>query len=208
MNFKNSLSMSIQNIFCILKSRSKPTYPLRFSEGAVTTIQTHLVKRPETAFQVKLEREKEHTRVRVGYDRKKGIKTIHSYPIELDIAKEDEICLEGSMIDWDSEKHEFKIYPDVNLEIEYNVILNYFEIRIDRDVFENDKVRVYTKTTGFPSWFPVRENILEINKVTIKGRIWKLNLTNRYQSEEILKIESSIADEVLDYFSDFPRRQG
>lgn len=208
MNFKNSLSMSIQNIFCILKSRSKSTYPLRFSEGAVTTIQTHLVKRPETAFQVKLEREKEHTRVQVGYDRKKGIKTIHSYPIELDIAKEDEICLEGSMIDWDSEKHEFKIYPDVNLEIEYNVILNYFEIRIDRDVFENDKVRVYTKTTGFPSWFPVRENILEINKVTIKGRIWKLNLTNRYQSEEILKIESSIADEVLDYFSDFPRRQG
>ncbi|EMO94244.1 hypothetical protein [Leptospira interrogans] len=207
MNFKNSFSMSIQNIFYILKNRRNTIYPLRFSEEAVTTIRTHLLDRFETAFQVKLERKHEHTKVQVGYDRKKGIKTIHTYPVELEIAKEDEICLEGSMIDWDSEKHEFKIYPDVDVEIEYNGILNHFEMQVNRNVFSNDKVRVYTKTTGFPSWFPVRENILEINKVKIKGRIWKLTLEDWCQPEEIMKIESSIANEVLDYFSDFPKRQ-
>ncbi|UOG31194.1 hypothetical protein [Leptospira noguchii] len=203
----NSLLVSIQNLFCILKNRSKLIYPLRFSEGAVSTIRTHLIKRPETAFQVKLERKHEHTKVQVGYDRKKGIKTIHSYPIELEISKEDEICLEGSMIDWDSEKHEFKIYPDVDLEIKYNVILNRFEIQVNRSVFEDNKVRIYTEATGFPSWFPLRDRILKINKVIIRGRIWKLTLMDRYQSEENMKIESSIVNEILDYFSNFPIRQ-
>ncbi|EMJ94185.1 hypothetical protein LEP1GSC193_2689 [Leptospira alstonii serovar Pingchang str. 80-412] len=196
--------MPIKVILNIFKRRLNFALPLRFSEEAVTAIRAHLVDRPESAFQVRIERKDGHTNVQVGYDRKKNLKTAHSYPVLVEIAEEDEICLEGSRIEWNRENNEFLIYPDVDLEIEYQIFLNRFKIRINRNVFKDDRTRTYANRSEFPDWFPIRAGELGISKVKIKGRIWTLTLVDRYKTKEILEIESSVADGILDYFSNFP----
>ncbi|EMJ62649.1 hypothetical protein [Leptospira sp. P2653] len=188
------------------KAHRNTIFPLRFSEEAVAVIRAHLANRPESSFHLRIERKGGHANVQVGYDRKKNLNTKHTYPIMIEITEEDEICLEGSRIDWRSEKQEFCIYPDVDLDIEYQNILNRFKIRVNRNVFRNDKARIYRGVSEFPNWFPLRVRKLEISKVKIQGIIWILTLANRHEPEEILKIESTIADEILDYFSDFPVR--
>ncbi|EMY78927.1 hypothetical protein LEP1GSC060_0877 [Leptospira weilii serovar Ranarum str. ICFT] len=196
--------MSIKIIPGIFKRRLNFVLPLRFSQEAASLIRAHLADRPESAFQVRIERKNGHTNVQVGYDRKKNLKTVHSYPVLVEISEEDEICLEGSKIDWNSENNEFIIYPDVDLEIEYHIFLNRFKIRTNRNVFKSDRTRTYSNRSEFPNWFPIRAGELGISKVKIQGRIWTLTLVDRHKAEEILKIESSIADGILDYFSDFP----
>ncbi|AXR60837.1 hypothetical protein [Leptospira mayottensis] len=188
------------------KAHRSSILPLRFSEEAVAVIRTHLANRPESSFHLRIERKGGHASVQVGYEQKKNLNTIHAYPIKIEISEEDEICLEGSRIDWKPEKQEFYIYPDVDLDIEYQNILNRFKIRANRNVFRNDKARIYRDPSEFPNWFPLRIRKLEISKVKIQGKIWILALAHRYEPEEILKIESTIADEILDYFSDFPDR--
>ncbi|MBM9579681.1 hypothetical protein JWG45_21260 [Leptospira sp. 201903070] len=181
--------------------------PLQFSDTAITVIQKHLETRLDSAFQIRIERKKHRVDVQVGYDQKKNQKTLHSYPIYLEISKEDEICLEGSRLDWDEENRDFRIYPDVDLEIEYGMIRNRFRILTNRFIFEDeDKKEVYY-AEKFPDWFSEEWNTFEISKIEIKGRIWNVFLESRPDSGRIMEIEKKIADWILDYFSGFPKRK-
>ncbi|MBM9502551.1 hypothetical protein JWG44_20050 [Leptospira sp. 201903071] len=187
-------------------TRSQPS-PLQFSETAISVIQKHLEKRIESAFQIRIERKKHRVDVQVGYDQKKNQKTTYSYPIRLEVSKEDEICLEGSRMDWDEENRDFRIYPDVDLEIEYGIIRNRFRIRINRFVFEDEYKKEVYYAGNFPDWFSEEWNTFEISKIEIKGRIWGVFLEIRPDPKRIPEIEKRIADWILDYFSGFPKRK-
>ncbi|RHX88603.1 hypothetical protein [Leptospira stimsonii] len=181
--------------------------PLQFSNTAIAVIQKHLETRLDSAFQIRIERKKHRVDVQVGYDQKKNQKTLHSYPIRLEISKEDEICLEGSRLDWDEENRDFRIYPDIDLEIEYGLFKNRFRIETNRFLFEDERKREIFRSGKFPEWLPEEWSIFEISKIEIQGRIWNLFLETRLNSEKILEIEKKIADWILDYFSEFPKRR-
>lgn len=191
----------------IFKKSSDKILPLSFTEEAIQEVHAHLAGRPGSSFQIRIERKNKHSNVQVGYDQRKNVRTIHSYPILVEMNEVDEICLEGSRMDWDAANREFRIHPDVDLDIEYGTILNRFKIRINRNVFKDDQVRVYQSSSEIPDWFPIQIRKLEISKIRIRGGHWILDLIERHEVEEILKIEKEIADEVLDYFSEFPIRR-
>ncbi|TGM06393.1 hypothetical protein EHQ76_05730 [Leptospira barantonii] len=191
----------------IFSGTSETVPPLQFSPEAIEEVRTHLAKRPSSAFQIRIERKNKHSNVQVGYDQRKNVKTVHSYPIVVEMSEIDEICLEGARIDWDALNREFRIHPDVDLDIEYGTILNRFKIKINRNLFKDDQPRIYQNADGLPDWFPIQIRKLEFSKVEIRERIWLLDLTERHEIEEILKIEKEIADEILDYFSEFPIRR-
>ncbi|TGM52864.1 hypothetical protein [Leptospira adleri] len=181
--------------------------PLQFSETAISVIQKHLENRNQSAFQIRLERKQRRVDVQVGYDQKKNQKTLYSYPIPLQVSKEDEICLEGSRLDWDEENFDFRIYPDVDLEIEYGSVLNRFRITVNRFVFEDERRKEVYVAGKFPNWLPEEWNIFGISKIEILGRNWKIVLKTRPDPEGILETEKKIADLILDYFSEFPPRR-
>ncbi|RHX79554.1 hypothetical protein [Leptospira yasudae] len=189
----------------ILKGSSDPILPLQFSEEAVAAIRAHLANRPESAFQVRIERKGKHSNVQVGYDRKKNIKTAYSYPVPVEIEAEDEVCLEGSRMEWDAETQEFRIHPDVDLDLEYGILFNRFTIHVNRNTFKNDSARIYQSPSDYPNWFPIQPERFNLAKTKIQGRVWTFDLKERYDAEEILRLEQGIADEILDYFSEFPR---
>ncbi|PJZ40597.1 hypothetical protein CH370_14830 [Leptospira kmetyi] len=191
----------------IFSGTSETVLPLHFSQEAIEEIHSHLASRPSSAFQIRIERKHKHSNVQVGYDQRKNVKTIHSYPILVEMNEIDEVCLEGSRIDWDAQNREFRIHPDVDLDIEYGTILNRFKIRINRNLFKDDRPRVYQYVATLPDWLPLQIRKLEFSKVEIRGKVWILDLTDRREVEEILKIEKEIADEILDYFSEFPIRR-
>ncbi|AOP34999.1 hypothetical protein A0128_14765 [Leptospira tipperaryensis] len=181
--------------------------PLQFSEIAISAIRKHLEKRPQSAFQVRIERKKHRVDVQVGYDQKKNLKTLYSYPVLLEISKEDEICLEGSRLDWDEESSDFRIYPDVDLEIEYGMVRKRFQILVNRFVFQDENRKEIYNEGNFPDWFSEEWNTFGISKIEIQGRIWNVVLETRPDPKQILEIEKKIADWILDYFSGFPKRR-
>ncbi|XDD49549.1 hypothetical protein AB3N59_14230 [Leptospira sp. WS92.C1] len=180
--------------------------PLQFSPKAVDVIQRHLERRTQSSFQVRIDRKPNSINVQVGYDKKKNIIMRHSYPVLVEMSQDDEICLEGSRIEWNRESQEFQIYPDVDLDIEYKPISNCFRLEVNRFVFKEGHSRTYQTETDFPEWFPKEIRSSDFYKVEIQGRIWVLFLTRRMESKEILEIENRIADAILDFFSGFPRR--
>ncbi|MCG6168904.1 hypothetical protein [Leptospira sanjuanensis] len=195
----------MRSILSIFKKIPGKILPLQFSKEAVAAIRAHLAHRPESAFQVRIERKGKHSNVQVGYDRKKNIKTAYSYPIPVEIEADDEVCLEGSRMEWDAEAREFRIHPDVDLDLEYGILFNRFTIHVNRNTFKSDSARIYQKQSDYPTWFPIEPERFNLSKTKIQGRVWTFDLKERYDAEEILRLEQGIAEEILDYFSEFPR---
>ncbi|TGK29485.1 hypothetical protein EHQ12_17275 [Leptospira gomenensis] len=197
----------LRNLFP--KKGQPPVFPLRFTKEAEDTIRKHLDRRKESVFRIMIDRTRASTEVKVGYDQTRNSVPLYEYPVRVEIDPEDEVSLEGSRMDWDSETREFRIYPDVDLDVEYQRIRNRFRIETNRYLFVDLFRRKYESKTGYPEWLRNTIDSAKIESLEIEGSVWTFRLNEAYRSEysDILMLEKELADSILDFFSGFPKRK-
>lgn len=196
----------VRNLF--FRKNENPAVPLRFTAAAEEAIRKHLDQRKESVFRIVVDRTEGWTDVKIGYDRNRNSDPLYEYPIPLEIDPEDEVSLEGARIDWEAATGEFRIYPDVDLDVEYQPIRNRFRIDTNRRLFDDLDRRRFQAENGYPEWMPKAVDPSKIGTLEIRGSVWILFLNGAYRSNysDILILEKEIADSVLDFFSAFPKR--
>lgn len=176
--------------------------PLIFSENSLIKINSHLEKLEfRSLFKIEVVRRKNLYQCNVGFDDKKFYtKTNFDYPTELILTKKDELFLRGCNLEYDLEKEQFFIYPNIEVQLD-PFRKNFTRIYLNRNFISDKSIYRFVgiEKNQFHNLPFYIEKILMVD--SIKSLYIEKNFISIEHESKFQNIENVLIDILFDYFS-------
>jgi hypothetical protein len=182
--------------------------PLRFSDAAISKIQSQLNSRPSgirSTFKIQLQYEPDRFYVQVGFDEfKPGQSTLFHYPFPLFISNADEKLLRGSLLDYLEEEKSFFLYPEIEIEAEDTPKTDIIKFFINRLIISESSPEKEFAISHKD--FDSSKHPFFLNALFSTGLVESIYLKSNWVQIELSRekigrdSEQKIADVLLDYF--------